>query len=243
MLLRRVIEHVKTQNWTAVALDFVIVVMGVFIGIQVANWNETRLDRVRERALITRLTADFIDIDARLTESVNLYDAYIQSVEHVSQVVEDGTPPQNDADVEQFAKALRGVVNSRLPAWSSATFQEMQASGAIDLIQNTEIKKALLDYDQSTQISQNGFGLLSERALAYSDPLFQSVRFKANLDTIDGTKSFSTESFDFQKMRDDPRFLSALSVQLTVHANNRVLQAMQLDKTKAVLDLLRSENP
>ena len=30
MLLRRVIEHVKAQNWTAVALDFVIVVVGVF---------------------------------------------------------------------------------------------------------------------------------------------------------------------------------------------------------------------
>ena len=29
MLLRRITEHVKAQNWTAVALDFVIVVVGV----------------------------------------------------------------------------------------------------------------------------------------------------------------------------------------------------------------------
>ena len=36
MILRRVIEHVKPQNWTAVALDFLIEVTGVFIGIQVA---------------------------------------------------------------------------------------------------------------------------------------------------------------------------------------------------------------
>jgi len=28
MILRRVIEHVKAQNWFAVALDFVIVVVG-----------------------------------------------------------------------------------------------------------------------------------------------------------------------------------------------------------------------
>ncbi len=40
MRLRRVTEHVKAQNWFAVGLDFVIVVVGVFIGIQVANWNE-----------------------------------------------------------------------------------------------------------------------------------------------------------------------------------------------------------
>ncbi len=37
MLLRRVIAHVRNQEWTAVAIDFVIVVIGVFVGIQVAN--------------------------------------------------------------------------------------------------------------------------------------------------------------------------------------------------------------
>ena len=45
MLLRRIITHVKAQNWTAVALDFVIVVVGVFIGIQVANLNDARGER------------------------------------------------------------------------------------------------------------------------------------------------------------------------------------------------------
>ena len=40
MLLSRVIEHVKNQHWTAVILDFVIVVMGVFIGLQVQDWNK-----------------------------------------------------------------------------------------------------------------------------------------------------------------------------------------------------------
>ena len=42
MMLRRIFEHVKTQNWFAVGLDFLIVVTGVFIGIQVANWNAER---------------------------------------------------------------------------------------------------------------------------------------------------------------------------------------------------------
>ena len=37
MLLRRVIEHVRDQNWTAIAIDFVIVVAGVFVGIQVGT--------------------------------------------------------------------------------------------------------------------------------------------------------------------------------------------------------------
>ena len=42
MLLRRITQHVKTQNWFAVGIDFIIVVVGVVIGIQVANWNDHR---------------------------------------------------------------------------------------------------------------------------------------------------------------------------------------------------------
>ncbi|MGK2924785.1 MAG: hypothetical protein ACSLE2_04120 [Lysobacterales bacterium] len=49
MILRRVIAHFRNQEWTAIALDFVIVVVGVFVGIQVANWNEERKTRMVER--------------------------------------------------------------------------------------------------------------------------------------------------------------------------------------------------
>ena len=50
MILRRLTEHLKQQHWTAIAIELVIVVLGVFIGIQVANWNEARRDHDRERA-------------------------------------------------------------------------------------------------------------------------------------------------------------------------------------------------
>ena len=42
MILRRITKHVKDQNWFAVALDFIIVVLGVFIGLQISNWNDAR---------------------------------------------------------------------------------------------------------------------------------------------------------------------------------------------------------
>lgn len=77
MLLRRVSQHVNEQNWFAVALDFVIVVAGVFIGLQVSQWNEdaqtqrafeqakNRLEA--ERLANIELTDTFLsDVDARL---------------------------------------------------------------------------------------------------------------------------------------------------------------------------------
>lgn len=67
MLLRRVIEHVREQNWTAVCIDFVIVVIGVFVGIQVSNWNEARADKARERLLLGELRAEIAEA-VRLAE-------------------------------------------------------------------------------------------------------------------------------------------------------------------------------
>jgi hypothetical protein len=67
LILRSVMRHVREQNWLAVGLDFVIVVVGVFIGIQVANWNEQRAeadlaDRYRLQ-LIEDVQADLTDIE------------------------------------------------------------------------------------------------------------------------------------------------------------------------------------
>lgn len=58
MRLRRITEHVKAQNWTAVALDFFIVVVGVFIGIQVANWNEARGEKALAQRYVDQLSED-----------------------------------------------------------------------------------------------------------------------------------------------------------------------------------------
>ena len=58
MLLRRITKHVKDQNWFAVVIDFLIVVVGVFIGIQVSNWNENRAFEAKEREYLTQLKGE-----------------------------------------------------------------------------------------------------------------------------------------------------------------------------------------
>ena len=59
MLLHRITEHVKDQNWFAVGLDFLIVVVGVFIGIQVNNWNVARGEQADAAIVLEQLEQDF----------------------------------------------------------------------------------------------------------------------------------------------------------------------------------------
>ena len=58
MLLRRITKHVKEQNWFAIGIDFFIVVIGVFIGLQAANWNAARTDAIREQEIFADLLED-----------------------------------------------------------------------------------------------------------------------------------------------------------------------------------------
>jgi hypothetical protein len=60
VISRRVIAHVKAQDWFAVFIDLVIVVVGVFIGIQVANWNDGRAERARAHGYIERIGSDLV---------------------------------------------------------------------------------------------------------------------------------------------------------------------------------------
>jgi hypothetical protein len=55
---RGVIEHVRRQEWTAIAIDLAIVVVGVFIGMQVSNWNAEREANHKGAVFSERLKAD-----------------------------------------------------------------------------------------------------------------------------------------------------------------------------------------
>ena len=58
MILRRLTENLRAQNWTAIAIEFLIVVTGVFIGTQVANWNQQRLAKVETERMLEQLVPE-----------------------------------------------------------------------------------------------------------------------------------------------------------------------------------------
>jgi hypothetical protein len=58
MILRRVIKHFREQEWTAIFLDFLIVVVGVFVGLQVSNWNAAQAARQDYRMAVERYKAE-----------------------------------------------------------------------------------------------------------------------------------------------------------------------------------------
>lgn len=69
MILRRLSQSLKEQNWTAIWIEFMLLVAGVFLGIQVANWNEAQtfdaLERDHLRNLRTEIENDIETSNAK----------------------------------------------------------------------------------------------------------------------------------------------------------------------------------
>ncbi|MEM9840892.1 MAG: hypothetical protein AAF830_17305 [Pseudomonadota bacterium] len=81
MILRRLTEHVRTQNWFAVALDFVIVVIGVYMGIQLGNWNEERGRRAQEQSYLILVHEELVQNGDRSERLLAYYETVTAAAE------------------------------------------------------------------------------------------------------------------------------------------------------------------
>lgn len=55
MIFKRFAANLRAQNWFAITVELLIVVVGVFIGTWVANWNEERLERAETARMLDEL--------------------------------------------------------------------------------------------------------------------------------------------------------------------------------------------
>jgi len=55
MFLRRILNALRARDWAAIGLELSIVVVGVFIGTLVANWNEKRLEKENTERLLRQI--------------------------------------------------------------------------------------------------------------------------------------------------------------------------------------------
>ena len=171
MLLRRVTQHVQTQNWFAVFIDFLIVVVGVFIGIQVANWNETRQQQSLTDHYLQRITddleANLMDIEQRAiyfsqTRAYGL--AALSALEADS----DTLGKQFIIDVYQASQALPRE-------FDNASYEEVNSIGAHVAIPDVDIRKRLATYFRSVQAAINNLAAI----MPYRDRIRSIMPYQA----------------------------------------------------------------
>lgn len=160
MLLRRVIAHFRKQEWTAIGIDFAIVVIGVFVGIQVANWNEQRIERELVRGHLSEIADDLrthVSVGAELEASTR---QRISAVDYINDQAFGTRLPTTimlanrqwqAPSVEPFPpgqldRLLSAVNLTRVSVRSRNGYESMISAGRLSLIRNRKLARQIQTY-------------------------------------------------------------------------------------------------
>jgi len=140
MILRRVIEHFRKQEWTAILFDFVIVVLGVFIGIQVSNWNAARADKVSERHYLVQLRQDLKLIETEVREQIEFEKFQSRLAGEIAgEIEEPGAESERKIGIGLAQLTVRRTLKVESP-----TFADLQSSGNLEIISDPDLRAAII---------------------------------------------------------------------------------------------------
>lgn len=172
MIFSRIIEHAKKQQWTGAFIELLIVVLGVYIGLQAQEWSKQQVDRKAETQIVADLISD-LKIDRSQYANGMALDMNRISAANAS-LIGAGLPPLvwlkwtmpntnissysfNMSDVPTFPAAQRDwlwtyVVMGYFPTPSTATYDAMVGSGDIKLIRDRELVRQIQLYHNLTGV-------------------------------------------------------------------------------------------
>lgn len=144
MILRRIASALRQQDWSTVGVEIIIVILGVFIGIQVANWNDARIDAGRAAAYLERIVLD-LEVDlATLADRKDFWHQVSRYGETGLRYAESGLA----GDTSHWAVLLAYFQASQVAEFitTEATYDELRSAGDLELITNLDVRNELARY-------------------------------------------------------------------------------------------------
>lgn len=138
MLLRQVTRHIKNQNWFAVGLDFVIVVVGVGVALMGQQWLSDRQARSDYDRAVMDLRTSIYQIYSTAKERVSIVDCRQARYREIGdQLMQTDTPwpgMPREYDLGSIEAVFPRVTRSPQRLWTSALWDAELAKGTFDLM-------------------------------------------------------------------------------------------------------------
>lgn len=87
MMLRKLADAIRRQDWFTVTLEVVIVMIGIFLGLQVNDWNQSRIDRADEALFLQALYQDVLELEKNSTQLIELRIAELNALGTASDIL------------------------------------------------------------------------------------------------------------------------------------------------------------
>lgn len=235
MILKRIGNALRARDWTAFAIEFAIVVVGVFVAIQAQNWNQERKDRQLEQAYINRLvdeTRASIEIIDQLERIYEAKNRFILAL--------------GDSSLEEFVGLEPGRFMEHLDYSSykaisdmrSETYRELEGSGQLLLLRDAGLRSALAGNIAHYAVIQE---VLREPIGEYRRLLFEAVPGRSYYEWVSTrTTDLAPVLASLEAFRNDPRFEAAANAEVSYGADVLFWLRDYRGKLEHVLSLLEA---
>ena len=181
MILRKLAAAMREQNWFTVVLEILIVVVGIFVGLQVDGWNEARKDKVKEKIYLERLFRDVERDSGLLSRSIRSADERATDAVLAMNGLTDLI--SLEADPCQFLASIRRASQNFFPVLYSHTFTEIVSSGHLELIRSDDLKDELSQYYTAHESAEQFMASYRQINLDYAKA-FAGVLSRDQLKTV-----------------------------------------------------------
>ena len=252
MLLRRFMRHVTEQNWFAVWIDLLVVVIGIFLGLQVTDWNDARRDRLTEYQYIERLLQTTKENIALLEDAKSLHltlkESHIETLRLLNQ--------------QSISVTEREFLDTNLPlimVWrnidlNTGFVESLLSSGEWRIIRSVVLQEQLPGVNAEARSLNRQLDYFRGWGTAIMPKLIHEIEFNLDVDIlstvgdIDNTsvKASERSSLTFQTGVDDEELLSSdnramVSAMLAARSNFLGSIEKTLQKAINLREILREE--
>ena len=217
MILRRFTQHLDDQNWFAVSLDLIVVVLGIFIGLQVTDWNQSRRDYDNGLYYLSALNSQILDEIEKETIEISSSEKHMESTFQAVSILWSERIREND--LEDFQKRHFSAFFFWGPRTRPAALRQLIDGGKIDLIQSKEMQKYVLNFESSyveaIQQTQTSYAYSKD----FTSVIMNELEYR-------GPRVIST----LEEMKSNKELISALR-------GKAIFQRIQLDVLKEITEV------
>ena len=139
MIFKRAVAKLRGQDWMAITIELLIVIIGVFVGIQAANWNQARAERREAERLLGELRP-------ALHNFVNYFDTakpYYETTNHYADVAFAGWRRDPSVSDEQFVIAAYQASQIYVLGLNGSSWTAIFGSERLPSIDDAEVRDEL----------------------------------------------------------------------------------------------------
>ena len=143
-MLSRLRRNLAEANYGALALELIVVIVGILVAFQIDRWAEERRDRAQEAQYLERLRADLLFEIELMEQGIDFADSRIAAVRLLESIAND--PSVAAKDPVGTLSAMERATWRSFPHISAYVYTELQTTGNLSLIQSEVLRKELAEY-------------------------------------------------------------------------------------------------